>query len=83
MLCSSLIRFYFIFLCYREGEEWYRHRVPLNKKLLNVKQVEHYAPDFNKVIDQFMMKMLAMRDENMEVQHIEKELFKWSLESKC
>ncbi len=53
----------------------------MNPKLMNVKQVEHYADDFNKVIDQLMQKVMSLRDHDMEVDHIEKELFKWSLES--
>ncbi|XP_065072329.1 1,25-dihydroxyvitamin D(3) 24-hydroxylase, mitochondrial-like [Rhopilema esculentum] len=68
---------------FEEGEEWLRHRNALSPKLLNIKQVEHYAPDFNKVIDGLMRKVMSSRSKNMEVEHIEKELFKWSIESVC
>jgi len=66
-----------------EDEEWQRHRTALNAKLLNVKQVEHYAKDFNKVVDGLMRKILSIRDKDMAVSHIEDQLFKWSLESVC
>ena len=48
---------------------------------MNVKQVEHYAKDFNKVVDGLMRKILSIRDRDMAVSHIEDQLFKWSLES--
>ena len=68
------------FLC-RNDEEWHRHRSALNPKLLNIKQVEHYSPDFNVVIDKLMIKLMSMRNKDLEIEHIEKQLFRWSLES--
>eukprot|EP00794_Sanderia_malayensis_P016875 gene16875-18580_t len=66
-----------------QDEEWQRQRSALNPKLLNIKHVEHYTDDFNKVIDQFLHKLISLRDHDMEIEHIEKHLFKWSLESVC
>ena len=79
-LFSCLYTVYVLFIC-RNDEEWHRHRSALNPKLLNIKQVEHYSSDFNVVIDKLMIKLMSMRNKDLEIEHIEKQLFRWSLES--
>ena len=75
--------FHHFSICFREGEEWARHRSSLNPKMLRPKEVEHYVPDFNLVIDDLLKKVVSLRNDRNEIEDIDKQFFKWSLESKC
>ena len=70
------------FLCQqcRQGEEWYKMRHILNKKMLKPKVVGKYSQQLNDVTTDLLSQMKTTRDDNGIVPDIQQELFKWSLE---
>ena len=67
-----------------DGEEWYKHRNVINKRILRPKELEFYVPELNKIIDDLVNRLRNLRGsqglEN-EIPDLENELFKWSFES--
>ncbi|CAH1797213.1 unnamed protein product [Owenia fusiformis] len=64
-----------------QGEEWYKYRKVVNKKMLRPKEVMEYIPGMDEVATEFSQRMKKLLDSKGEVDNLENELFKWSLES--
>ena len=73
---------YLFYLCYRNGEEWYRVRSAVQQMMLRPKEVTTYLPLLLEVTDDFFDKIDRQCDENGEVKEFSKELGLWSLECK-
>ena len=39
---------------FADGEEWYKLRSALSKRMLRPKEADDYTPDFNKIISDFI-----------------------------
>ncbi|XP_041354653.1 1,25-dihydroxyvitamin D(3) 24-hydroxylase, mitochondrial-like [Gigantopelta aegis] len=64
-----------------KDEDWARMRRVLNRRLLNIKNVEKYVPDFNEVSRDFLDRLEHVRTEDNRITGLDTELFHWSLES--
>ena len=67
---------------HRQGEEWYRHRVVLSKKLLRPKEVTEFCGDMSLVADDFIKRMAKVQLPDHSIHKFEYEVFKWALECK-
>ena len=65
-----------------QGEEWYKQRTVVSKKMLKLNEVASFAPEMAQVADDFVTRLDAVRDAESEVPHLDKELFKWAMECK-
>ena len=66
-----------------QGDEWYRHRSVLSRKLLRPIEVQHYIQPMNVVANDFMKRLKRIRDPQQEtIPKFEHEVFKWALECK-
>lgn len=71
---------------FADGEEWYKLRSVLSKRMLRPKEVADYTPGFNKIIGDFIHRLRSVREpsgseKENEVCELDNELFKWSFES--
>ena len=69
-----------------DGEEWYKMRSVLSKRMLRPKEVADYAPGFNEIVTDFIHRLRSVREpsgseKENEVCELDQELFKWSFES--
>ncbi|XP_022312941.2 cytochrome P450 10-like [Crassostrea virginica] len=64
-----------------EGSEWHRVRTVVSKKMLKLKDVQDYCTDMDEVSQDFTTHLSSLRNQHNEIVGIEKELFKWSMES--
>ena len=66
---------------YRDGSNWKRMRVLLDKQMLRPRHVSSYAEDFTKVSSDFVDRLRKLRGVDTKiVDNISRELFYWSLE---
>ncbi|XP_031563666.1 sterol 26-hydroxylase, mitochondrial-like [Actinia tenebrosa] len=65
------------------GEDWYKARSALSKKMLKPKVVSEYAPELTGVMQDFVGRVMELRESSQDktVPNLQNELFKWSLES--
>ncbi|KAG1701333.1 Cytochrome P450 315a1, mitochondrial [Nymphon striatum] len=68
-------------LFFMDGELWSQRRQNLNNTFLRLKTICQYAKDFNDIAEDVITCMKYNRDENMVLLDLEKELYKWSIES--
>ncbi|XP_055335274.1 cytochrome P450 10-like [Paramacrobiotus metropolitanus] len=67
-----------------QGEEWFKFRSTFDKKLLAPKEIECHFEPLSAVADDFIAHLQHLADtQTNTVYNIEKEVFKWSLESIC
>ena len=71
---------------FADGEEWYKMRSALSKRMLRPKEVADYAPSFNEIVTDFIHRLRSVREQSgsekeNEVCELDNELFKWSFES--
>ncbi|GFN88099.1 cytochrome p450 10 [Plakobranchus ocellatus] len=64
-----------------QGEEWYKQRSAVSKKMLKLTEVAKFAGHMADIADDFVTRLDSVRDEASEVPQLDKELFKWALES--
>ncbi|XP_041357475.1 cytochrome P450 10-like [Gigantopelta aegis] len=65
-----------------QGEEWYKYRSAVNKKMMVPKTIAEYCGSLGEVSDDFVTRLNYIRDDvNHEVPQLEKEIFKWAMES--
>ena len=69
-------------LLFRQGEEWYRHRTVLSKKLLKPKEVIAHVPSMDEVGTDFMKELHKIRPSDGIIENLEYQIFKWSMECK-
>ena len=63
------------------GHEWHRHRSVISKRLLRPKEVAEYAPIFNDIASDLVVRLRNIRNDDCEVLYLDRELFRWSFES--
>ncbi|EDO48366.1 predicted protein, partial [Nematostella vectensis] len=73
-------------LAFAVGEEWYKHRTVLSKKMLRPPEVAAYCPTFDAITNEFLIKIHKLRGpanspKEYEVHDLENELFRWSFEN--
>ena len=71
---------------FADGEEWYKLRSALSKRMLRPKEVADFAPSFNVIVTDFIHRIRSLREpsgseKENEVCELDNELFKWSFES--
>ncbi|KAK6179576.1 hypothetical protein SNE40_011903 [Patella caerulea] len=64
-----------------QGEEWHRHRTVVIQKMLKLSEVQDYCQPMDVVANDFIKHLGVSRDANGEVQQLDKQLFKWAMES--
>ncbi|XP_048761818.1 cytochrome P450 10-like [Ostrea edulis] len=64
-----------------QGPEWHKYRSAASKKMLKMKEVMDYCTNMDKVADDFLVHISNMRNQQGEVVGIERECFKWAMES--
>ncbi|KAL3868739.1 hypothetical protein ACJMK2_041508 [Sinanodonta woodiana] len=64
-----------------QGEEWYQQRTVTSKKMLKMKEVLDFCQPMNDVANDFMEHLKSIRNDNQEISGLEKEIFKWAMES--
>ncbi|XP_046366124.2 cytochrome P450 10-like [Haliotis cracherodii] len=65
-----------------QGAEWHRYRRVVSKKMLKLKEVTDFCQPMNEVGDDFVARLREASDAtSKEVPELEKELFKWAMES--
>ena len=66
-----------------QGEEWYRHRTVLSRKLLRPIEVQRYVQPMDVVANDFMKRLHRVRDPHTgTIPRLEHEVFKWAMECK-
>uniref|UniRef100_A0A8W8N4Z2 Cytochrome P450 10 n=1 Tax=Magallana gigas TaxID=29159 RepID=A0A8W8N4Z2_MAGGI len=63
------------------GPEWHKYRSAASKKMLKMKEVSEYCKSMDEVADDFIVHISCIRNQQGEVIGIEKECFKWAMES--
>ncbi|XP_064613084.1 probable cytochrome P450 CYP44 [Liolophura sinensis] len=63
------------------GKEWYRLRSGVQKAMLAPTEVVRYFPKVNSVAEEFLQKLLKIRDGCGQVPHLRNEIARWSIES--
>ena len=68
------------------GEQWYKHRSVVSKRMLRPREVTQYAAAFNEITTEFVARLRELREapgtaREYELVNLDNELFKWSLES--
>lgn len=71
---------------FANGEDWYRYRTTVSKRILKPREVAEYLPAFNEIISDFTTRLDSLRspagtNTEYEVSDLDNELFKWSFES--
>ena len=71
---------------FENGEEWYKHRSVISKRILRPKEMAQYVPELNAIVDDFVSRLLLIRhpsgtEKENEIPDLDQELFKWSFES--
>ena len=71
---------------FADGEEWYKLRSVLSKRMLRPKEVADYTPGFNKIIGDFIHRLRSVREpsgseKENEVCELDNRLSKWSFKS--
>ncbi|XP_035825683.1 cytochrome P450 10, partial [Aplysia californica] len=69
------------YLIRSQGEEWYKQRTVVSKKMLKLGEVSNFSTEMGEVSDDFVSRLGKIRDVNGEVPKLERELFKWAMES--
>ncbi|BFZ16979.1 hypothetical protein BsWGS_20018 [Bradybaena similaris] len=64
-----------------QGEEWYKQRSVVSKKMLKLAEVSSFNTQMGEVADDFLTRLSEVQDAQGEVPGLEKELFKWAMES--
>ncbi|XP_063441953.1 cytochrome P450 10-like [Mytilus trossulus] len=64
-----------------QGEEWHKHRTVVSKKMLKMKEVMAYCEGLDIVAEDFIKHLMTRLDDECEIQGLETDLFKWSMES--
>lgn len=64
-----------------QGSEWYKVRSVASKKMLKMKEVLDFCTDMDKVAEDFISHLNIFRNPQNEIVDLEKQLFKWSMES--
>ncbi|KAH9515446.1 Peptidyl-prolyl cis-trans isomerase cyp10 [Bulinus truncatus] len=64
-----------------QGEEWYRLRTVVSKKMLKLSEVSSISGEVGQVADDFVHRLSYVRDSLGEVPALEQEIFKWAMES--
>lgn len=64
-----------------QGEEWYKQRTVVSKKMLKLAEVSNFSAQMGEVSDDFVKRLSYVRDSQGEVPALERELFKWAMES--
>ncbi|KAH9515449.1 Peptidyl-prolyl cis-trans isomerase cyp10 [Bulinus truncatus] len=65
------------------GEEWYKIRSIVSKKMLKLPEVLRFSGEMGQVADDFITRLDSVRGSRGEVPGLEHELFKWTMESIC
>ena len=71
---------------FKNGEEWYKHRSVISKRILRPKELAQYIPELNEIVDYFVSRLRLIRhpsgtEKENEIPDLDQELFKWSFES--
>ncbi|XP_055887015.1 cytochrome P450 10-like isoform X3 [Biomphalaria glabrata] len=64
-----------------QGEEWYKTRTIVSKKMLKLSEVLRFSEEMGQVADDFVTRLDTATNSLGEVPGLEYELFKWTLES--
>ncbi|KAL8570631.1 hypothetical protein ACOMHN_039068 [Nucella lapillus] len=64
-----------------QGEEWHRQRSAVSKHMLKLQAVAQFCQPMDTVAQDFCQRLHAIRDLQGEVQGLDKEIFKWAMES--
>ena len=64
------------------GEEWYKQRTVVSKKMLKLKEISNFSSEMGEVSDEFVNRLGRITDDKSEVPSLERELFKWAMECK-
>ncbi|XP_076441430.1 cytochrome P450 10-like [Babylonia areolata] len=64
-----------------QGEEWHRQRTAVSKHMLRLQAVGEFCRPMDDVAQQFCRRLEDVRDRQGQVQGLEKEIFKWAMES--
>ncbi|KAL5022073.1 hypothetical protein ScPMuIL_001228 [Solemya velum] len=64
-----------------QGEEWYKYRSITSKKLLKIDEVSRYCGQMSQVAGEFADQLALKRTLEGNVEFLQKELFKWAMES--
>lgn len=65
-----------------QGQQWRLNRMALSKIMLNSTTVSNSIPIMDDVIDDFLKRIVQVKDEKNAVANLETELFNWALECK-
>ena len=73
----------FMFIRYRQGENWHHQRQPMSKFTMVPRKVGEYHTGFNAITQDLLKNVLQLRDPETKVfSDLPKLLFKWSFECK-
>ncbi|XP_059174082.1 cytochrome P450 10-like [Physella acuta] len=64
-----------------QGEPWYKQRTVASKKMLKLSEVTSFSAEMGEVADDFMKRLSSARNAQGEVPAVEREFFKWAMES--
>ncbi|OWF55008.1 cytochrome P450 10-like isoform X2 [Mizuhopecten yessoensis] len=64
-----------------QGEEWHKYRTVVSKKMLKMKEVLDYCGSMDTVAEDFVQHLKDRSTTKHEVPVLEKEIFKWAMES--
>ncbi|ESO92641.1 hypothetical protein LOTGIDRAFT_233081 [Lottia gigantea] len=64
-----------------QGEEWHRQRSAVIKKMLMLNEVQDFSQPMNVVANDFITHLSSSRDASGEIQQLDKQIFKWAMES--
>ncbi|XP_076335674.1 cytochrome P450 315a1, mitochondrial-like [Tachypleus tridentatus] len=67
-------------LFFMDGPQWSERRKSLNK-VFRQQSVSDHARVFNEVINDLLYRWRKVRDEDMELENLERELYNWSIDS--
>ena len=70
---------------FADGEDWYKHRSVISKKMLRPREMSSYVDDLNQIVGEFIDHIRLRREppgseREFEVKNIDNALFKWSFE---
>ena len=69
----------------RDGEEWFHNRRLLSRMLLNgnLDWIDwHIRQQSNKLIQKWLNELNNLNNNQMEIQNLEKQLYRWSIDGK-
>ncbi|GFR64488.1 cholesterol side-chain cleavage enzyme, mitochondrial [Elysia marginata] len=64
-----------------EGDQWYKQRSLVSKKMLVLSEVAKFADQMGEVADDFVKRLEIIRDSDGEVPNLKTELLAWAMES--